>query len=235
MKEGVGRALRRAIGRDDVLSRIKPREGGISVLMNKKRRLIFQYLTEKPLTHLRKLSRETGMPLGTTDWHLKALIEANVVSVHHGKRRSFYYPSGWIDEIDLDCLSLLQGDIPRALYGVIHKNPGLSQTQIAAKMKKYQQFVQPHIMKLERCGFLTERRDGRKKVYSSSDKLANLREKYEERSQDYIRKVLNMLDEDGLNPKMRRMSKDSMKVKIDDGRNSYSIRIGANPILAIME
>jgi hypothetical protein len=90
-------------------------------------------------------------------------------------------------------------------------------------------------MRLERCGFLTARREGKRKIYSASDKLANLLEKYEKRSQDFIENMLNLLDKDGLNPKMRRMSKDSLNVKIDDGRNSYSIRVGANPIKAIMK
>ncbi|TET90796.1 MAG: winged helix-turn-helix transcriptional regulator [Methanomassiliicoccales archaeon] len=235
MKEGVGRALRRAIGRDDVLSRIKPRKGGVSVLMNEKRRLIFQHLMERPLTHLRELSRETGIPVGTADWHLKALMEANVVSVYQGRRRSHFYPSGWIDDSDLPCLSLLQGQTPKALYKLVQKNPGLSQTEIADKMKKYQQFVQPHIIGLERCGLLRSERKGRKKVHLVTEKLAELEQKYETRSPDYMENALEMLEKDGLNPKIRGRSKDAVRVRIDDGRNTFPIRIGANPISAIMK
>lgn len=235
MKEGVGRALRRVIGRDDVLSRIKPRKGGVSVLMNEKRRLIFQHLTEKPLTHLRELSRETEIPVGTSGWHLKALIESNVVEVYQGKGKSHYYPSGWIDKRDLPCLSALQGPVPKALYVLIQKNPGLSQTEIADKMGKYQQFVQPHITSLEKCDFLRSERKGRKKVYSTTGSLEELEQKYDRKSLDYFESTLKMLDRDGLNPKVRGRSKNSLRVKIDDGRTTFPIKINANPIRAIMK
>jgi predicted transcriptional regulator len=234
MKEGVGRALRRAIGRDDVLSRIKPREGGVSLLMNEKRRSIFQHLLENPLTHLRELARETKIPVGTASWHLKILAEANIVANFEGRRRCYYYPSGWIESKDLPCLSTLQSGVPKGLYALIVNNPGLSQSEIAKRMGKYQQFVQPHIVSLEKCGFIRSKQEGRKKIYTHTDRLADLERKYERRNSKYLENVMHMLEEDGLNPKSQRRTKDVVKVKLDDGRNVFFVKIRMNPIRAIM-
>ncbi|MFQ6060757.1 MAG: winged helix-turn-helix transcriptional regulator [Thermoplasmata archaeon] len=148
MKEGVGRALRRAIGRDDVLSRIKSRKGGVSVLMNSKRRAIFQHLIDNPLTHLREIARDMEIPVGTVSWHLKALTEAKAVDFFKGKRKCLYYPSDWIEKEDISCLSILQSRISRTLYSSLVKTPGLSQTELAGRLRKYQQYIQPRIVDL---------------------------------------------------------------------------------------
>ncbi len=234
MKEGVGRALRRVIGRDDVLSRIKPREGGVSILMNEKRREIFQHLMENPLTHLRELARKTEIPVGTADWHLKILTQEHIISTFEEKNRRDYYPTGWIESEDLACLSALQDRTTKDIYFLVEKNKGLSQTDIARKMGKYQQYVQPHLADLERHGFLTAVASGRKKVYQVGNKAADLEQKYVDRSSSYLDKILETLRDDGLNPHIQGRSKAVLKVKIDDGQNVFYLRIRANPVKTIL-
>ncbi|MCK4444633.1 MAG: winged helix-turn-helix transcriptional regulator [Thermoplasmata archaeon] len=235
MKEGVGRALRRAIGRDDVLSRIKPREGGISILMNERRREIYQHLAENPLTHLRSLARELDTPVGTADWHLKVLADAGVISAFEERNKRFFYPSGWIEKDDLHCLSRLQDETTKAIYFLAKKKPGMSQTDIANELGKYQQYVQPRISGLEECGFLASREKGRQKVYKVGEKVSELEEKYAGKSKSYLDQVLQMLRMDGLNPKIHGRSKVLMRVKMDDGQNFFFIKIRANPVKAILK
>jgi predicted transcriptional regulator len=235
MKEGVGRALRRAIGRDDVLSKIKPREGGVSILMNDKRREIFQYLMENPLTHLRELARETGIPVGTADWHLKILTQENVVSTFDDRNKRHFFPTGWIVREDLACLSVLQNKTTRDIYLLVERTEGLSQTDIARKLGKYQQYVQPHLVALEHHGFLKGEVSGRKKVYQAGDKASHLEQKYVDRSADYLDSVLQMLNSDGLNPRIQGRSKVVLKVKMDDGHNVFYLRIRSNPIKTILK
>jgi predicted transcriptional regulator len=234
MKEGVGRALRRAIGRDDVLSRIKPREGGVSILMNEKRREIFQHLVEHPLAHLRELARETEIPVGTADWHLKILLHEGIISSFVDRNKRHYYPSGWIAKEDLQCLSALQDGASKAIYFLVRKYSGLNQTDIAGKLGKYQQYVQPHLAALERCGFLTSESEGRKKVYGVGNMVSVLERKYEDRTSAYLDEVMQMLKMDGLNPKIQGRSKAVLKVKMDDGQNIFFLRIRANPIKAML-
>jgi DNA-binding transcriptional ArsR family regulator len=234
MKEGVGRALRRVIGRDDVLSRIKPRTGGVSILMNGKRRKIYQYLVENPLSHLRELARETGIPVGTVDWHVKILTKAGIISTFEDKNKRYLYPTGWIATEDLDGLSALQDRTSREIYFTVKKNKGLSQTNIAERMGKYQQYVQPHLANLERYGFLAPNSEGRRKVYRIGGKASELQKKYEERVVDYLKGVMDMLKDDGLNPKIQGRSKVVMKVRMDDGQNVFHLRIRANPIKTIL-
>ncbi len=234
MKEGVGRALRRAIGRDDVLSRIKPREGGVSILMNERRREIYQYLAENPLTHLRSLARELNLPVGTADWHLKVLAGAGIVSAFEERNKRFFYPSGWIEEGDLPSLSRLQDETAKAIYFLVRKNPGMSQTEIAKKLGKYQQYVQPHLSGMEECGFLTARKKGRRKAYEVGGKVLELEKKYTEKSKSYLEQVLHMLRMDGLNPKIHGRSKVLVRVRMDDGQNVFFIKIRANPVKAIL-
>lgn len=234
MKEGVGRALRRVIGRDDVLSRIKPREGGTSILMNEKRRDVYQHLAEHPLTHLRELARETGIPVGTVDWHLKVLVKSGIISVFDDRNKRFFYPSGWIEMNDLHCLSTLQDETTRTILALVRKRPGLSQTDIASELGKYQQYVQPHISDLERCGFLASEKKGRKKIYRFGSRISELEQKYTEKGKRYLEGVLDMLKEDGLNPKIQSQSKVLMRVMMDDGQNTFFMKIRSNPVKAIL-
>lgn len=234
MKEGVGKALRRVIGRDDVLSRIKPREGGVSVLMNEKRREIFQHLLENPLTHLRELARETEIPVGTADWHLKILTQEHIISTFEDRNRCHYYPTGWIESGDLAGLSVLQDRTTRDIYILVQKNKGLSQTDIAKRLGKYQQYVQPHLAALERHGFLSAESTGRKKVYEVSGKVSDLEYKYVDRSSDYQERVLQMLHNDGLNPHIQGRSRAVLKVKMDDGQKVFHLRVRANPVKTIL-
>jgi DNA-binding transcriptional ArsR family regulator len=235
MKEGVGRALRRAIGRDDILSKIKPREGGVSILMSGKRRKIFQYLIENPLTHLRELARETEIPVGTVDWHLKILTQENIVSAFEERNKRYYYPTGWIATEDLAGLSALQDRTSKVIYHLVRRSRGLSQTDIAKKIGKYQQYVQPHLAALERHGFLVAAVEGRKKVYSIGSRASDLEKKYMDRASDYLDSVLQKLNEDGLNPRVRGRSKAALKVEMDDGQNVFYIRIRANPIKTMLK
>jgi DNA-binding transcriptional ArsR family regulator len=235
MKEGVGRALRRAIGRDDILSKIKPREGGVSILMSGKRRKIFQYLIENPLTHLRELAREIEIPVGTVDWHLKILTQEDIVSAFEERNKRYYYPAGWIATEDLPGLSALRDRTSRAIYLLVKKSQGLSQTDIAKKLGKYQQYVQPHLAALERHDFLAATVEGRKKVYSIGSKASDLEKKYAGRTSDYLDSVLQKLREDGLNPKIQGRSKAMLKVKMDDGQNVFYMRIRANPIKTMLK
>jgi len=235
MKEGVGRALRRAIGRDDILSRIKPREGGVSILMNEKRRTILQYLIENPFTHLRELARETGIPVGTADWHLKILKQAKIIAVFEGGNKYCYYPHGWIEEEDLQCLSTLHERTSKAIISLVKKESGISQTEIAGKMGTYQQYVQPHMVRLQECGFLISKREGRKKVYSIGDRLYELQEKYQDKVGSYWNGILEVLRADGLNPKIQGKSKVLMKIRMDDGQNVFFMRVRGNPIKTILK
>jgi DNA-binding transcriptional ArsR family regulator len=235
MKEGVGRALRRAIGRDDILSKIKPREGGVSILMSSKRRMIFQYLIENPLTHLRELARGTEMPVGTVDWHLKILTQEDFISAFEERNKRHYYPAGWIASEDLASLSALRDRTSKAVYLLVKRKSGLSQTDIAKKLGKYQQYVQPHLATLERHGFLGATVEGRKKVYSIGGKISDLEKKYTSRTTDYLDSVLQKLHKDGLNPRIQGRSKAVLKVKIDDGQNVFYIRIRSNPIKTMLK
>lgn len=234
MKEGVGRALSRVMGRDDVLSRIKPRKGGTSILMNERRREVYQHLAEHPLTHLRELARETGIPVGTTDWHLKILVGSGIVSFFEDKNKRFFCPSGWIERDDLRCLSTLRDEKSRTILFLMKRKPRLSQMDVADELGKYQQYVQPHIASLEKCGFLVSEQKGRRKAYSVGGRISELEEKYSEKGKDYLRAVMEMLREDGLNPKIQSKSKVLMRVKMDDGQNVFYMKIRSNPVKAIM-
>ncbi len=235
MKEGVGRALRRAIGRDDVLSRIEPREGGVSVLMNERRREVFQYLVENPLTHLRELARATGIPVSTADWHLKILQNSGIVSAFEDRNKRFFYPSDWIDDDDVLCLSRLRDQISKDIFQLVKRSAELSQTEIARKLGEYQQLVQPHIADLEECGVLRYKQEGRRKLYSMGAKVANLEKKYAIRSKIYLEKVIEMLRNDGLNPKVQSKSKVLMRIKADDGQKTFFLKIRANPVKAVLK
>src|SRR2546425_4673951 len=90
-REGVGRALQRALGTQFVLPEVEPREGGTSLLMNPRRQRVFEYVWNHPCAHLRRMSRELHVPPQSLRWHLLRLTEAGLLASRPVKGKTVYF------------------------------------------------------------------------------------------------------------------------------------------------
>lgn len=134
-------------------------------LHNKRRREIHDHLRETGMSHVREISRATGIPLGSLHYHLNLLCRARcVVSVRRENYRVYFLPSKEFCSEDIRRLALLADPTRRSLAeALVHCAP-LSQRDLCACLGASQPSVSRHLSKLEAEG-LIERRGERSATY----------------------------------------------------------------------
>jgi predicted ArsR family transcriptional regulator len=230
MREGVGKALRRAFGQEDLIKKLEPRKAGVSHLMNPKRRMVFVRLLKAPCSHLRQLSRELGIPTQTLKWHLKELEDAGILaSVPVGNKKCFFIPAR-IRRKDAPALSRLSDEMSRGIVSVLEKRGPLAQKAIFTSLGTYYQAVQPRLKALEKAGLISSDRRGRGKAYDISEKLLDMREGYLERKTETSKRIKSILEKDGLSPKILKTLVKSTVYSIDTGMGREEIELFHDPL-----
>src|SRR5437867_10964738 len=77
-KQSVGYAFRRALG-EPVLPDVVPRQPGVSVLLNERRRKGFLTVRDRPGVDLRELARCLDIPLQSLSWHVEILKKSGLI------------------------------------------------------------------------------------------------------------------------------------------------------------
>jgi predicted ArsR family transcriptional regulator len=234
MREGVGKALRRAFGQEDLIKKLEPRETGVSRLMSPKRREVFVRLLRAPCSHLRQLSRDLETPTQTMKWHLKELEEAGILaSVPVGNRKCFYIPAR-VRRDDVPALSHLTDEMKRKIVSMLERGP-LTQKDISAALGTYYQAVQPRVKALEQDGLIRSDGSGRGKTYDLSDKLLKMRERYVGRKTETSKRLKKVLETDGLSPKVVKTLARSTVYSVETGRGREEIELFHDPLAIIKD
>ncbi|MCK4455949.1 MAG: helix-turn-helix domain-containing protein [Thermoplasmata archaeon] len=229
MREGVGKALRRAFGQEDLIRKLEPREAGVSRLMNPKRRRIFVHLLRSPCSHLRQLSRELDIPTQTLKWHLAELKKAGILdSVPVGNKKCFFVPAR-IEREDVPTLSHLSDEMNRRMVSLLLRRGALPQKSIFTSLKTYYQAVQHRLKTLEEAGLVRSDRRGRKRTYEVSSELVELRDRYMEKKTEMSGKLRKVLEDDGLAPKVVKLTR-SIVYTIDTGTGREEIELFLDPL-----
>ncbi|MFQ5909772.1 MAG: winged helix-turn-helix transcriptional regulator [Thermoplasmata archaeon] len=235
MREGVGKALRRAFGQEDLIGKLEPRKAGVSRLMNPKRRSVFVHLLKHPSSHLRQLSRALGIPVQTLKWHLAELEEAGILaSVPVGNRRCYFVPAR-IEREDIPVLSSLSEEVNRRILSLLMKRGPLSQKDIFSSLGTYRQAVQPRLKALETAGVIRSSKRGRERTYEITDGLMELRDRYVERKGEVSKSLCKILDDDGLSPKVSKTLSRSAIYTIDTGEGRAEIQAYFDPLTILKE
>ncbi|MCK4366721.1 MAG: helix-turn-helix domain-containing protein [Thermoplasmata archaeon] len=230
MREGVGKALRRAFGQEDLIRKLEPREAGVSRLMNPKRRRIFVHLLRSPCSHLRQLSRELDIPTQTLKWHLAELKKAGILdSVPVGNKKCFFVPAR-IEREDVPTLSHLSDEMNRRMVSLLLRRGALPQKSIFTSLKTYYQAVQHRLKTLEEAGLVRSDRRGRKRTYEVSSELVELRDRYMEKKTEMSGKLRKVLEDDGLAPKVVKTLTRSIVYTIDTGTGREEIELFLDPL-----
>ncbi|MFQ6107138.1 MAG: helix-turn-helix domain-containing protein [Thermoplasmata archaeon] len=235
MREGVGKALRRAFGQEDLIRKLEPRRAGVSLLMNPTRRRIFVHLLRLPSSHLRQLSRDLEIPAQTLKWHLKELEEAGVLSsVPRGNKRCYFIPAR-IEREDAKTLSLLSDDMNRRIVSLLARRGPLPQKGIFTILGTYRQLVQPRLRTLEEAGFVRSTMQGRERTYQIANEISELRDGYLQRKGEISKAIRKILDDDGLAPKVSKTLARSAIYRIDTGIGREEIEAFFDPLAAVEE
>jgi DNA-binding MarR family transcriptional regulator len=236
-KKGLAKALERKMGQDEgILTNIETKTVESSLLMNVSRLKIFEHICNNPGNHLRQISRALKISTQTARWHLAKLIEKNLVSYDYFNGKKIFFPlTGFIEHDVGTILALLNNEDLRKIYLFIEGNPYLTQKRLVNEVGVYQQLLSRSLLILERYGLIANEKRNRKKAYFITDKLGEIEREYEEKIQNFEKKLFLTLKADGVDPKTIKSGPIISTIKIDSGGSGQSIlKIQKNPVKAVL-
>lgn len=137
------------------------------------RRRLYQHVVRHPGKYLRELQRDTGLAMGSLEYHLSALGGAGLVTVlQDGNKR--FFPAE-MDRRDKRILVLLRQALPRrVLLALLERSPR-SKADLAAGLAVAASTLNYHLGHLAEAGLVGAGRDGREATYEVADEAAVLR------------------------------------------------------------
>lgn len=117
---------------------------------------IYTHLQQHPGVYFRSLRRDLALPNGVLVHHLYHLERARMVRRRRTGRRLTFYPAD-VAPVNVDALHA----IAYGLLDAAHRQPGLSQSAVAAQMGLSRQALNYHVQKLQELGLVEVKREGR--------------------------------------------------------------------------
>jgi predicted transcriptional regulator len=237
VKSGLAKALERKMGQDEgILTKIKTKGVGSSLLMNPSRRAIFEFICNNPCSHLRKISRYCEFSAQTARWHLLKLVDNQLISQDDYGTKKIYSPlTNYIKSEECQIFALLNNADIRAIYLCIENHPKISQKQLSISLGIYQQLLSRSLLILERNNLIAYEKKAREKVYFITNKLKGIEEVFKFKAPHFEKELILALTNDGVDPKIISSDSDLIKIKIDSGGNKHSVlSINKNPVNAIL-
>jgi len=229
----LGKALRRAVGYEELSEEEKRRERGReSILMNEARQEIFQLLCDRPCAHLRLVARALKISAPTADWHLRKLVLGGIVSRHVVGKKKVYFPKDLVAPDDVKAMAMLNKELPRKILQELTVQPGLSQTDLRKKLTKGA--LSRCLSDMRDCGLLDTITSGRF-VYYFVDKglLARDRE-YAGRMRQFRRETLKRFARDGLSPRIVQARENRIEIEVMSGPRKRQLVIHTRPFAFLL-
>ena len=133
------------------------------------RKDIFDYISNNPGSHLRKIARDLDMRLSTLRYHLVHLEKNGSIVSQKQNNLKIYFISGKLNSEEKALTQLLQQKRFRDIILVLIDSPGSTFTQIAEKLSMSHSTASKYINILEDRKILIHEKAGRKKRYRIND------------------------------------------------------------------
>jgi len=232
---GFAKAFKRDIGKEDELAKQEwPATAYSTVLMNDARRKIFLYLCSHPASHLRAVAKHHNMSATTASWHLRKLVSGGFILKHNLKKKSVFYPTGLLDQEEVELFSLLSTDGYREIFAYILAHPGLHQKSLSEAMGVAHQNVMFLVKRLLDMGLVSRLTDGKYRRYYPTDHMSKMADESRVRKKQFRLDALTMLKRDGLGPKLVRRTDNYLLVDISVGANVERIKLDTNPYVSVL-
>jgi len=133
------------------------------------RKLIFDYISDNPGVHLRKISRDLNIHLSTLRYHLDYLETKGLISCQKEDNLKIYFVSGKLNFHEKKLTPLLQQKRFRDIVLVIMESHELTSSQIAEKLSMNPSTTSKYINILEEREIISHKKIGREKRYHIID------------------------------------------------------------------
>lgn len=230
-RDGVGRALQRALGTEFVLPEVEPREGGRSLLMNPRRQRAFEYVWNHPCCHLRRISRELRVPPQSLRWHLMRLVDGKILAIRRARGKTVYYAPWAVRETDVPALAALSNGVRSRIVRLVADRHPITQSEIFRALNTYQQAVLPPLRELTYHGLLATSKTNGKRYYEPGETYTRLQTDYEAATQERLDRLLAVLTSDGVIPRVHARTQDEVQVQLSTGLQKSVLRLTLHPVV----
>ena len=235
MAEKIGDALKRAIAQERAVGDVAKDKETESLLLNSTRLEIFQFLCKNPCSRLRAIAKALDVAVPTVDWHLRKMVDRELITVKAVGKNKVFYPREMIDSEDIEVLCILSGDKSRLILRTIVDNPGIIQSKLGKKVGMYQQEVGWYTTNLTERGVLSCVRDGRFKHYYISDDLEKVLRSDRKRRNLFKKTLIKSLKRDGLNPEIVRSRGNALVIEISRGKEKMMLKVNLSLIPGFLQ
>jgi len=144
-------------------------------LILENRRLIYDFILNNPGLHLRNISRDLGMKMGTLRHHVDRLEKQGILSSRREGNLKIYFIAGKLGPRDKNISPLLQQKRFRdiILNTIIH--PGLTHKEIAKKLSLKPPTLSKYVKILEQRNIIYHERFEKERRYYITDEEGTMR------------------------------------------------------------
>ncbi len=129
------------------------------------RKKIYDFVVASPGTHLREIQRQIDLPLGTVEYHLKYLVDREMLVEKADGNYKRYYPVGLYGSVDKQLLSLLRQEVPRRIVMKLLLNPGINFKVLSEGFPVSASTLSYHLSKLVDGDVVRKVKKGRESLY----------------------------------------------------------------------
>lgn len=130
---------------------------GVDVLLNDKRRKIFEYIKSNPGAYFREIMRVHSLGPNWVKYHLDTLEDHGYIrGFRFGQNLTYFIVDTGIDENQVKIHIILQNKNIQNLLKIIISNPGITSTGIREKISLHRNTIRYNLNKLFELGMLKE-------------------------------------------------------------------------------
>lgn len=129
------------------------------------RRMVLNYISNNPGSHMRKIARDLDMRLSTLRYHLDYLEKKGSIACQKQNNLKVYFAQGKLKPLERTLAPLLQQKRFRDIILILIESPGLTFSQIADNLSISPSTASKYISVLEEKKILYHERSGREKNY----------------------------------------------------------------------
>lgn len=128
-------------------------------------RIIYDYILDNPMSHLRKISRDLNMPLSTLRYHIDFLEKKGVVVGLREMNLKVYSIDGKLSAEDKVTAPLVRQKRFRDIILVVITAPGLTHSEISGRLSIKASTLSKYIKIIEDRRIMYHKKIGREKHY----------------------------------------------------------------------
>lgn len=134
------------------------------------RRMVLDYISDNPGSHMRKIARDLDMRLSTLRYHLDYLEKKGSIACQRQNNLKVYFAQGKLKPLEKTLALLLQQKRFRDIILILIESPGLTFSQIADNLSISPSTASKYISILEEKKIIYHERSGREKKHFLVDK-----------------------------------------------------------------